>query len=267
MRSLIPLLFASLALAGCLGDDEPDIDTTYGELTEDGLVLPWGLSDCQAAIAILPATTGAVSPYLPPGFRSLSMEEVIETGTDLAGEANLGVELLVCDSGANLTGDEPDMAYASYFTAVEPPEDLRENVTLHFVKWDVMIPDDERRMHLQSLGIPAVPGDGSWNLHQGQATNWVFNGQLDLDGASFTFTGATLQPAPSDVTFVEFQETDRGLVRWHATVDTTRLGSGPATVTLPSSGMASDIVGLPVSPAAAFGGMVTFTESTITVPV
>lgn len=256
-------------LSGCLQSAD---DAANNALDAAGVepaapaVVAWGLSDCQAIAALLPADSAAVAPYLPEGFTALTFEEVVGSGTDIQGEANFGVEILVCAEGVGLNETVTNMVYGSYFMAIHPPTELAEDATFHFVKLDMLVPDAPRREFLQAAGMPVVDGTGAFQLFQGAANAGVTAATLTMDGATHTFRGTGGAPFDPVGNFVEFTPTADGLAIWRTDYTWRALGVGPMTVDVAGGTLAADVLGTGPSSGAAFVGVVTFSNASLTLP-
>jgi hypothetical protein len=271
MRTLAAAILVMLPLAGCSGlslGEEEDPPTAL-----PALALPWGLTDCRFGVVLLDVPAAIVQAHVPEGFRVLSLAEVgVEgnTGQDIPqdpnGGGNFGIEVFQCDEGLGLDGPVEGLSYGSYFTAVEPPAELRRDVTFHFVKWDTLVPDAPRRALLQSYGLPVREGSATvtHSLTQGALTSYT--GTLDFGGEeTITFEGSSLAPQ-QPFTFVEFQRTPNGLATWSTTGAIAVGGVGPQTVTVPEAGLANDVVGAGVLRGIGFAGVATFSNGLIEAP-
>lgn len=258
---LVPLLLP-LLLAGCAA---PALDADL-QARPQSQTLPWGLTGCQYAVAFVPVPAAAVQTYLPEGFRPLALAE-FGLPPDPRGDANIGTELWTCEEGAGLNGTVAGMAYASIFTAVAPPEELYDEAnTFHFVKWDVLVPDEARRALLAEAGIPAVPGEGAWGRFQANGDQAAFEGAFEMNG-SFALRGAALAPADAalrDFRFTEYTMTPHGLAVWNVTARSTASAAGTGTLVM--SGMMADVVGATQAQAYYLAGAGEFVDGTIWLP-
>lgn len=261
-----------VALAGCngRGSDGPDGPRL------PALELDWSLTRCRFGVVLVEVPADIVAIYVPDGFRVLSLGEVGAQANGApvpppnpTGGGNLGIEAFQCEEGRGLDGPVAGLAYGSYFTAVEPPEDLRRDVDLHFVKWDTLVPDPERRALLQSYGLTVREGTATVETTLVDGVDFVASqsGSLDFGGEeSLLLEGSSLSPQGM-LTFVEFMQTPGGLAEWSTTASIEAGGFGPQSVTVPSAGKAADILGEPgVYRGVGFAGIATFSDGLIRVP-
>lgn len=258
MRTVLLLL--SLTLAGCATLDE--LRPPASEAT----VLPWGLTECRFAVAIIPAEAEAVKAHLPPGFEPYSFSE-IGLPPDPRGGANVGVELWACDDGVAANGTTGPLAYAATFTFAHAPQGLDVNgSTFTFYKWDVLAQDPALRQALDDAGVPAYEGEGAFSQFQA-APQGAFDGTTTFNG-TYALQGILAAPADDALRsfrFTELTQGSDGLVWWNVTAESTTVASGTGRVTLPE-GTLRDIVGTPTAQAYFLGGMGSFTNATVTLP-
>ena len=271
--AVVAATLLGMSLAGCLGSE--------GDGADEGPRLPalemdWSLTRCEFGVALFDVPVEVVTAYVPEGFRVLSVAEVgaLANGAPLAPPnptegGNFGIEVFDCEEGRGLDGPVQGLGYGSYFTAVEPPADLRRDVDLHFVKWDTLVPDAPRRALLQSYGLPVREGSATveTTFVPGAGSLTSYTGTLDFGGEeTLTFEGASLVPQGT-VTFVEFMPTAGGMAEWSTSAQITSGGVGPQTVTVPSAGRATDILGgSGVYRGVGFSGIATFADGLIRVP-
>lgn len=273
MRPVVPaMLLALLSLSGCsglFGDDQ----AAQGPRLP-ALELDWSLTRCEFGVAILDVPAEVVAAYVPEGFRILSVAEVGALGggapaspPNPTGGGNFGVEVFECEEGRGLDGPIAGLTYGSYFTAVEPPADLRRDVDLHFVKWDTLVPDAPRRALLQSYGLPVREGQASVQATPVQDSIASYTGTLDFGGEeTLGFEGSSLVPQRT-VSFVEFMPTAGGFAEWSTTAEILSGGVGPQTVFVPSAGRATDILGGSGEyRGVGFSGVATFSAGLLKVP-
>ncbi|MGB0652974.1 MAG: hypothetical protein ACPGQL_07215 [Thermoplasmatota archaeon] len=271
MRFQVLLVAAALLAAGCLADDDPRDSDPAARFTEPSgaATLPWGLTDCQAVIATVAADEAALAPFLPDGFRSLSMTEVAGLGlpVDPVGGGNLGIEVLTCASGVGLDGSIQGLHYGSVFTMVEPPAELADgNVTFHFVKWDVMIPDQPRRDVLAGRGVPAVDGAGYMLQFQQVGDATLFDAVLEMDGDVHTLRGAAAAPYDTEGSFVEFTAVPDGFVTWHTVFTWASVAVGPVVLEPSPGSLVAEILGTGPAVGAAFAGVIDLHDARIELP-
>lgn len=231
MRVLLLALLLVAPAAGCierLRGLEPDPPV--------GTVLPWSQSGCTFVVAIVPVAAARLQDRLPPGFRSLTPAE-LELPDDPRGDANLGVEAWRCAEavGHNESVTLNDVAYGALFSFVEPPAELVDNASqYHFVKWDVLVPDRERRDLLMLHGLPAYDGNATFPRFQPVQDAVAFDVGLELNG-TWTIRGTTVNPEPGfqAFAFTEYTATPHGLAKWttNATAGATTSGAGFLTST------------------------------------
>lgn len=240
MKPAALLLVAALLLPGCVLDprslEAPDPEPT---------VLPWGLSGCSFVIAVVPVPAAALAARLPSGFRVLTPAEA-GLPSDPRGDGNLGVEAWRCNQGVghNASVELNDVSYGAVFTFVEPPPELRDNESrYHFVKWDVLVPDAERRVLLAERGVPAQNGTVEFRRFQEAAGRIALDAGLDLNG-TYAFQGVAGAPAgdSSAFSFTEFTPTPHGLVRWRTNVTAGTLVAGGGVLATPP-GFVREVVG------------------------
>lgn len=275
LAPITPLFLVAMALAGC-ADGKPSISTPDGLTPASALPaleLAWGLTGCRFGVALIDVPAADVQPFVPEGFRILSVAEVgVEPNAPMdvpnpRGDGNFGIELFQCDEGVGLDGTVvPAIVYGSFFTAVEPPMELRRDVDFHFVKWDTLVPDEPRRELLQSYGMPVRNGTASVTQRLGQGSVSSYAGTLTFEGGeSYTFQGASALPQ-AGVTFVEYMVTPGGLAAWSTTVEFLVGGVGPQTVTVPAGSFAAEVLGSGTFRGAGFAGIANFAGGLIQVP-
>lgn len=269
-RLVVLAVLTTATLAGCSGGGDS------GSSTEDddaalGLparVLPWGLTDCRFGVALVAAPAARIALLLPPGFRSISLAEVGMAGApNPNNDGNFGMELFECASGIGADGQEiPGMVYSSYFTAVEPPGALAEDVTYHFVKWDVLVPDADRRALLLSYGVPARGGSVEFAQGRDDGNTALHSGSVTWEGrAAETFTGAAAVEQ-TDGSFVEFTQTPGGLAAWRTNFTWSGGGLGPQVVVPAAGGMAAEVLGTQPKMGVGFSGRASFVGGSISLP-
>lgn len=242
MRSRLVCLLAALVplLAGCTLDPR---QLAPPEPTET--VMPWGLAGCSFVIAVVPVPASRLADRIPAGFRVLGPTEV-GLPDDPRGDGNLGIEAWRCNDGVghNASVELHDVAYGAVFSFVEPPEDLRDNESLyHFVKWDTLVPDDERRLILERHGLPVLNGTNEFRRFQDVGGRILLDVGLELNG-TFAFSGTAAGPVDGmgAFSFTEFTPTPHGLARWRTNVTTPHIVSGAGFLSVPP-GFVRDVVG------------------------
>jgi hypothetical protein len=263
MRAILVALLL-LAPGGCIErlrglEPEPPVATT----------LPWALSGCTFVVAIVPVPAARLDGRLPEGFRALAPAE-IGLPADPRGDANVGVEAWRCAEGTGANASEllNDVPYGAVFSFVEPPADRVVNGSrYHFVKWDVLVPDEARRAILLAHGVPAQAGDATFPQFQPVADKTLFDVSLDLNG-TWTMRGTTANPDASLLafSFAEFTPTPHGLATWTTNVTAQTATSGTGTLAS-TAGFFREVVGNAQTQAyyiAGTGGA--FENGTITLP-
>lgn len=148
-----------------------------------GRELPWNLLDCTFAYASVPVPAARLAPYLPANWRPY-----LATPTTANAAATLVFEIDDCAEGSGIEGQLAPMQYASTWVAVVPPPAFRTDAPFTVHTWDVLVPDDERRALLQSVGAPARdgaivvdgPADGSAPLHVAYAMEGAGSFAFDI---------------------------------------------------------------------------------------
>lgn len=256
MRAL-PLLFA-LALAGCAASlDAPS--------ASDGpTTLAWGITGCAFVIAAVPVDAVALAAFLPEGF-ALAPGRLADAPA--GPRATIELDAYHCERGIGTEGETAHVDYGSYYTAVVPPDALREEgYDAYFVKWDHLAPDAARRDALAAAGLPAHDGEAPVLIQQG-----IVDAQLTFeDGGGFRVTGA-MGPlgAPGDpLPFMEYTPLANGtsLARWHARLHDASIGSGAGVVEL-QPGWVRDLVGADRAPATFIAGRWNLDEADVTFPI
>ena len=269
-----------LVAAGCMsgGSDDGAPTSTTAPAAVGPRVLPWGLADCRFAVFVTGVPSAAVAPFLPDGFRSLSMQELVSPGAPNPGDqANFGAEMFECRSAAGLHENVTDGSYGSYFTGVEPPSELlNTSHALHFVKWDVLIADPALRAVLQEVGVPALEGTASFVRFLAPPIGSPADAPLVAEGSLFMgsqpaglFDVVGLAPYPNPPGgFDEFTQVPTGLVVYEADVTWNVILAGTGLYQPPAGTLAAQILGgtNPV-PGAYYVGTASFVNSKITLPV
>lgn len=237
-------LIACLVLAGCVQVPED----TPADRVAAPLDLAWTLTDCNAIVALVPVSAAAVQPHLPPGFTPASFAES-GLPPDPRGEAVVGVEGWTCKSGLGLHGAVENIDYASLFAIVHPPANLSaKGSKFQFVKWQVGVPDADRRAALAGAGASAV--DAKLEMARFDTTpagidlmaSLAFNGTYELQAAASAPATAT-DPEMARFTFTEFQPAANGtFVTWTGTLENPHGFDGGGTLALPP-GILADIAG------------------------
>lgn len=240
MRLRLLLLLA--ALPGCLGSTGGG-GSGASVPSSTGDAIPWSMTDCAFVVAFVPVPAERLQPLVPEGFTVSAGGGPLAT---VQGGAYLGVEAFQCASGAGLDGAEvAPLEYGSFFTGIEPPADLVvADADVHFLKWDVLVPDAPRREALVAEGLPARTGSARIERTLAAAPQLVASLTLDEVGA-FRIEGAIQGAATPDAgTFVEFMPRDDGGVGlWRADWDTQALEQGRAILTFEPGSWAAGVAG------------------------
>ncbi|MDX1611317.1 MAG: hypothetical protein R3185_03035 [Candidatus Thermoplasmatota archaeon] len=272
---VLALVLLTAGLAGCLGGEEDSTPPTNESEADTpppdtATVLPWGLAECQGVIAAIPVEAEAMADRLPENFTYQTPEE-FGLPPDMRGDAVLGIEAFRCENGTTITSEVSPMVYASLFAPVHPADDVATDDPLQFVKWEVLIPDADRRELLVAAGVPAVNGSAELNTFTGlPAGGFALEITATMDGGTYTFRGTAPQPmeefqAPSS--FTEYTPTPEGLVLWQTETIAPDMHQGTGTVSLPAGSWASEVVGQEQTQAFLLtSGQATFHNATITLP-
>lgn len=253
LAAILAVLMLTSGMAGCIGNEDgsdiEDVPSGDDGTATTAQTLPWGLSNCQVVVAIVPVDAGALSAHLPEGFEPVAPEDAFGLPDDPRGDGAIGLETFACESGAGLNETVEDLAYGAVFAPVEAPGNLSHpEADLVFYKWETLVPDDPRREHLSARGLPAVDGSTDLSgLEQAPTGTHTFDVSLRLGDASFTFTGTAGQ-ANEDfrqgIAFVEFQAAEEGFAYWTSLENAAEgANSGSGTVELPADHWTRDVVG------------------------
>lgn len=209
-------LMLSLSCAGCFDGGSPNQETespgqetpSTGETTtvpasqettasgaqntnrtQGPPVFPWELIDCHFAYATMPADANKVSERLPEGFRLAA----------IGPKVMIGFEINECTSGSGFNATVTPQTYASIWVGVAPPQGLGEDGIGHFVNFDVLVQDEERRQVMQQHGVPAHDG----SITTTRLPDGSFSAEYTLeDVGTFTLTAAPGRPTvPAGATF------------------------------------------------------------------
>lgn len=259
----VALAVACLFLSGCLqpspGPPEPGPATG-----SDAHTYSWGISDCAFVIVAVPVERERLAPFLPEGFRPAPTRlSPLPAGP----RASIELDAYRCRTGVGLDGTLDDLAYGSYYVAVEVPPSL--HVTGHeayFVKFDVLVPDAPRRTQWQDVGLPARAGDARVAV----AGPTVF-ASLDLAGAGgFRLTGTVgaAEPLVRPLPFMEYTPLGAGsLARWRARLHDADIAEGAGTVEILPGSWVADLVGATRVPATFIAGTWNLDEANVTLPI
>jgi hypothetical protein len=244
----------------------PAMQTPLG----DGATAPWSLDDCFFAYALAPVTAEALGDRIPPGFLlrppvPVNLAGAAREATAVA--AYMGFEIDVCESGDGLSGGVAPMQYASAWVGAHPPLRMQDPAsTGHFLVYDILVPDADRRAWLASAGAPVH--DGGIVVTR---TDVGFRAEWTLDGiGGFAMDVATSEAPPSTPfsgRFTQFQPTSEGkLVRWSTDWAATETWRGVATLEVPEGSWYADVLGATTLPAQSFHGAWSYTGGDIELP-
>lgn len=245
-RWVCALLLLSVGFAGCIAD-EPTNTTGTGlpalEVPRPDAI-DWALTRCEAAIVLFDVAAEKVQPHLPEGFKPLPVASGV-AGLPLnpVNGGSFGIEMFTCAKGIGLNETVESIAYGSYFAFAEPPAELKDaTADYHFVKWDVLVPDEARRTLLQDVGVPALNGTATFESFTLDGSKGALRGTLNMTGEHI-FEGTTYAPGPAAIRFLEFTAVPDGLAIWKMDATTTAIGLGPGTVTVPAGTLAAEVLG------------------------
>lgn len=238
-----------LALAGCVASpasSAPVAPETGSTQAWQDLTFTWGLTDCDAVVALVPVDASRIAPHIPAGFSTATPSEAgLPPFADAMGDAVFAVESFTCERVSGGGASTEAAGYGSIFTVVHPPPDLEDPDVdfLYVYKWDTLIVDDGFRATLSALGIPAVAGTATVSrppaLHAGPV-----EASLTLDTSTYKVTVSGLTPpGPFGGTFIDFGPSDHGIAVWKATGPTEAFSQGAARIVIPRDSLGQEIVG------------------------
>jgi hypothetical protein len=243
VRLALVAVLALASLAGCASPPAPLPVEEPNAGTPKTTTYAWGLSDCEFIIVRAQVPVKTAQALLPPGFAPAPSSLAVGSGG-----AEFHMDVYDCAGGIDLDGHKrDDVAYASFYVPVIPPDELREDgYGAYFVKLDTLELDDDRREALLEAGFP-IHGGQSHVTPDPTGTTW--DGFADLrDGTKgtggFILRGATMAPTePSgELPFVEYTPlAEGGLARWHARLHDSEIAAGTGTVLV--SGFAAEVLG------------------------
>lgn len=236
-------VLALLTVSGCVAsppaDDAADAKTSPPAFDGE---LSWGLSECRYVVSWGFVDGDSLAPHLPEGFTVRRSEGVAGVPAP-GGDTLFGLDAMTCSSGQGLDGVEAPMEAGYVWAAADPPESLLQGgipAAEHYVKWDVLVPDDARRGLLLEYAVPVR--DGSASVRD---TTLGQDAQLRLDGVG-TLTIQTVESltiGAFDGEFVKFTESANGVVAWRAHAVSGERTTGDAVLSFPEGSWMADVVG------------------------
>jgi len=215
----------------------------------------WTLIDCTFVYGLVPADASKVKALLPPGFL-------------VGGLPLVGFETDVCASGAGANGTVAPMTYASFWVAVTPPAHLRvPGAVAHFVNFDTLIPDADRRGPMVEAGIAARNGTIAESYGPGRSTV-----DLQLEGFGALHFEIAGGGAPSGggaaSNFAQYTKAANGtLARWKTDYRPTQSAQGAGAITLPPGTWLRELFGADVVPARFTWGHWSYTNGFVEFPI
>lgn len=244
-QALWALAFSVLVLfAGCLQSQGPEGDQDEG--TQDDPMagpapdLPWGLVGCAYVVSWGWVEGDRLDPYLPEGFTVRRGGGALAPAPDPR-DTLFGMDIMKCSSGVVLNGTASPIDYGYLWAAADPPEAfLQEGIPPgeHYAKWEILVPDDERRGFLEERGLPVRGGSASLAPQPLR-----LEGDLALDGlGTISFSGVpTMEWEPFDGAFAKVSEADGGVAAWRASATSGPRSHGEALITFPESSWMAEV--------------------------
>lgn len=260
-------ILLSALVAGCFGSGSPTVEPAGpGYAAAQKWSMPWGLEECAFVVVYVTVDSARLQARLPAGFTPLPFA----TAGDVPVAAALGFEGFDCRRGMGANSWIDALDYGSVFAPVRPPpEYVREGIQNYYVKWDVLVPDGERRASLVAAGVPARAGTMTREVTGSGATHGVVSAILDMEALGTLRLRAIAQPeaASNGFSFIEYTPTPHGLVAWKGVASGTSIARGPADVELPPGSWVATLVGhgRAVTTRGAIGTY-TFTNASIELP-
>lgn len=249
------------------GDRGKSSGTSAG-YTESSKTYSWFLEFCRAVIAVVPVDAEELATHLPEGFTPKTPED-FGLPPDPRGDAVMGLEAFTCEISAALKGTINDAPYLSYFAPVVPPAAYEDpDARYHFVKWDVLIADDDLRTELQDHGLPAAAGEVTFELAERSAEQFTFDVTGTIGGETHRFTGSAALPegGPEGFTFLEFTPIEDRVAMWDVSVDDASLLVGTGILELAPGSLPAEVVGDETTQAYILAGDLSFPDATISIP-
>ncbi|MBW3582062.1 MAG: hypothetical protein KY455_03090 [Euryarchaeota archaeon] len=264
MRLPVFFVIGALLLSGCVTEESDDEARDEGVVPPGPVVLPWDLLDCAYVVWGVPVAGDALEPHLPEGFTLGRSDGPL---APVVGDAFLGFESFVCDSGMGLDGRVEGMTYGSLFTSVEPPEDLAiDGIDQYYYKWDPLVPDEPRRLFLQEAGMMARTGTATID----RPVEGLKRAAYTLEGVgSFSLEAPGTAPTPADGggPFAEFTPlADGGHAVWRADYTTETRGSGDGVFRVDPGSWAAEVLGVTEGRANFNHGTWSFQNGNLTLP-
>lgn len=268
----VPVVLICLVVAGLAGCVQtPDVLEPVETALEKGdapQVLAWRAESCDAAIGVIPVPAEALAPHLPEGFRPLAPEE-LGLPPDPRGDATFAIEAFRCDAYDSNGKQLTDAPVGGFFTFVEAPADLAEDVDFSFFRWDSLVPDADLHRILVEAGFPMREGDNTVraDLPTGTGKGPIL-AELVLGSETYGFegmAGGEWQDA-TEGRFTEWTPTTNGeLGIWRAAFDWDEISTGAGEMTLAPGSLPAEVVGANRAPAYFLWGLLNL-DGDITLP-
>lgn len=235
------------------------------------VTLGWEAADCRFTIVIVPADREDVQPHVPEGFTPILPDEPAEMlPPDPRLEAVVGFETFQCASHT-VDGDvAEDVAYASVWTFVEPPEEYADpDHPLTFVKWETLIPDDDQRDLLTEHDVHVRAGTADQDDHVTTPVGAGYDVSFTLDPDGITYGASGVSPNPVDFggAFVEYSPHPDGLVAWRTDFAAVTAFGGVGVAQWSEDALAAEILGTTEAQAYVVAGEgLAFDDGSITIP-
>lgn len=235
--------------------------------------LAWEADDCAFTIVLIPTSQDTIQPHIPDGFTPTVPEKAASLlPPDPRLEAVFGYEVFRC--ATQTIGDHraDDVAYASLWTFVEPPDDLADpDFPLAFFKWTTMTPDAAQRSELEALDVRVVDGEadlaGLAVTSAGAAYDVTFT--LGSDQITYRTSGLSNNPTTFEGRFIEYSPLDgrAGFARWRTDFAADVAFGGTAVARWDQDAFATRVLGTTEAQAWVLAGSgLIFSDGSITVP-
>lgn len=230
--------------AGCVEpgetDRSPDQDVAGGDATAADPVLPWGLEGCHYVVSWGWVDGDRLEPYLPDGFTVRRDGGALAPAPDPR-DTLFGLDIMKCTSGSIINGTASPIDYGYLWASADPPKVfLQEGIPPgeHYAKWEILVPDDERRALLEARGVPVRGGSASL-----ESTPLRLEGSLALDGlGTISFSGVpAMEWDPFEGPFAKVSEATGGVAVWRANATSGQRSNGEAVIAFPESSWMADV--------------------------